>query len=153
MKRRLMSQAGFTLIEVMIVILLLGIVAALVLPRGLATATNHAAVDAQAQQLAGLIRLAREKAMAAGTDYRVIINANNCSLESEATSASQDKQAQISIDSRVSIVPQPPLGSTIIFNSKGLPQYGGGTIKVQNKGGDPESKNLVINEQGLVEIN
>lgn len=153
MKKRFASQAGFTLIEVIIVILLLGIAAALVLPRGLETAANHAVVDSQARQLAGLLRLAREKAMAAGTDYRVIINANNCRLESDAAPDSNDKEAQISIDNRVSIIPQHPLGSTITFNFQGLPQNGGGAIKIETKSGDHESKNLIINELGLVEIN
>ena len=148
MKKGFRSQAGFTLIEVIIVILLLGIAAALVVPRGLATAANHAALDSQTQQLAGMARLAREKAMAEGVEYEVIIEAKKCSLEA----ADGTEAAQFNIDERVSIVPQPPLSRTIIFDSKGLPQYGGGTIKVETKGEDPESKNLVINELGMVEI-
>lgn len=148
MKKRCRSQAGFTLIEVIIVILLLGIAAALVVPRGLATAANHAALDSQAQQMAGMARLAREKAMAEGVEYRLVIEAKKCSLEADDGT----EAAQFNIDERVSIVPRPPLTRTIIFDSKGLPQYGGGTIKVETKGEDPELKNVIINEQGFVEI-
>lgn len=148
MKQPIKTQAGFTLIEVIIVVLLLGIAAALVLPRGLGPATNHAALDSQAQQLAGMLRLARAKAMAEGTEYKVIIDTGKCRIEP----GSAADAPQMTVDDRVSIIPQPPLGRNIVFNSQGLPAGGGGIIKLQAKGGDMDVKTLAISEQGMVEI-
>lgn len=150
MKQSFKAQAGFTLIEVIVVVLLLGITAALVLPRGMGSATNSAVVDSQAQELAGMLRLARAKAMAGGNAYNLTINTDICRIEPAGAAAAP--VAQMTVDDRVTIMPQPPLGPNVVFNAQGLPPDGGGTIKLQTKGGQPETKSLVINEQGMVDI-
>lgn len=71
MRDRFRSESGLTLIELIIVLVLIGLITVLVLPRGLRQAANSAALDAESQKLAGIIRLARQKSMTAGTSYNI----------------------------------------------------------------------------------
>lgn len=73
MKIRFNNERGFTLIEVIVVLALIGLVAVLVLPRGLREAPNAAALEAEAQNLAGVIRLARQQAILKGSSSAISI--------------------------------------------------------------------------------
>lgn len=73
MKKRKMKQKGFTLIEVLIVIVILAVLAALVLPRMIAQPER--ALTAEAFNYLGVIRRAQENMSAPNNAYVTVLSA------------------------------------------------------------------------------
>ena len=75
MNTRLKKQKGFTLIEILVVVVILGILASIILPRLLAQ-TERANI-AEGQQMLGAIRTAQTRTMdlSQATGYLVLVNA------------------------------------------------------------------------------
>lgn len=146
MVKRLRDKAGFTLIEVIIVVLLIGLAAALVLPRGLREATTGAALDTEAQKLAGVIRLARQKAMAKNMKFTVNIN------EPDYTIVSGDgaiEEEPVTRDERIEVKNVPAM--KIEFLAGGAPVQPV-TVVLETTGEKPQSKTIEVNRLGIIDI-
>ena len=148
MNKRFSSKSGFTLIEVIVVMLLLGLAVALVLPRGLREATNGAVLDTEAQKLAGVIRLAREKAMSKALSYKITFDDKGYSL---FLGDSTNPESTVQTDIHLLLVPSPVLKGGVVFDGSGKVSAPG-TIVLQIVGNAAISKKVEINEEGNVDI-
>ena len=86
MKRSGFGQKGFTLIELVIVILLLGVMAAVVVPKffNLDDYRTRAAYD----EVAGAVRYAQKLAVASGCEVQVQVSGNSYALQQHSTNCS-----------------------------------------------------------------
>ena len=66
------AQSGFTLIELMAVVLIIGLAMGIVIPN--LTATRHSRLDEQARAVVARLELARERAIATGQPHRLLID-------------------------------------------------------------------------------
>ncbi len=80
--RRARARSGFTLIEIMAVVLILLMIAAIVIPR-VSLIASQAALD-DAKQLAATLDFAREKAIALGRAHRVVLDLDHAQYWIEA---------------------------------------------------------------------
>ncbi|MCL4439746.1 MAG: type II secretion system GspH family protein [Firmicutes bacterium] len=151
MNRRVSSESGFTLIEVIVVVLLLGIAAAMVLPRGYREATTGAALDTEAQKLAGVIRLARQKAVAGGRTYKVHLSTDNYHLAWQIGDGPETDEPLREIDSHV-IITKFPANRAIVFEPHGNPSTEVYTIILSDKGDGTATKTIEVNGLGTVDI-
>ncbi len=71
MNLEIKKQDGITLVEVIVVIALIGIMAAIALPASWQNESTELAVEGTARELASNLQLAREGAMRDGVSYRV----------------------------------------------------------------------------------
>jgi prepilin-type N-terminal cleavage/methylation domain-containing protein len=79
---RRVARAGFTLIEIMAVVLILLLLAAIVIPR-VSLVASQAALD-DGKQLAATLDFAREKAIALGRAHRVVLDLDHAQYWIEA---------------------------------------------------------------------
>jgi type II secretion system protein H len=70
------SKKGFTLIEVMIVVAIIGIMAAIAIPNFLSW-LDHYRVKGAARDIATAMHLAKMKAISQGVEYRVLFDLDN----------------------------------------------------------------------------
>jgi prepilin-type N-terminal cleavage/methylation domain-containing protein len=80
--RRAGARSGFTLIEIMAVVLILLLIAAVVIPR-VSLIASQAAID-DAKKLAAAIDFTREKAIALGRAHRVVLDLDHAQYWIEA---------------------------------------------------------------------
>ncbi|MHB9094392.1 MAG: GspH/FimT family pseudopilin [Eubacteriales bacterium] len=152
MNRRFSSQSGFTLIEVIVVVLLLGIAAAMVLPRGFREAATGAALDTEAQKLAGVIRLARQKAVTGGGTSKVHLSADSYYLTWQNSDGPETTEPSREIDSHVEITKFPP-DNVIVFGPTGATSLQESMIIIISEKGDGTmTKTLEVNGLGTVDI-
>jgi len=157
MKRELRSESGFTLIELAVVLVLIGLAAALVLPLGLSKATNSAALDTEAQKLAGTIRLARQKSITQdvpGTTYGVRFenstNATSYRLFSRNTATgSVWTGEEQELDKHVII--ETTDNTEIVFGNSG-DTSDTGIVVLMEVSGNNRTITLEVNSLGTVEI-
>jgi len=135
------------MIELMVVLFLIGLTAALVMPAGLGKATNSAALDSEAQKLAGTLRLARQKAMTEGVTYRLKFTASDYVFYVNGRTLPAEPSEKL--DKRVRLVTFP---APLTFDQKGLPSATGDILVLQDVGDSPETKTIEIKEKGTVVI-
>ncbi len=89
-----MKSEGFTLVELVVIILLLGIISAVALPRffNLKDYRTRAAYD----EVAGAVRYAQKLAVASGCEVQVVIGSNNYALQQHETDCTTGDFATIS---------------------------------------------------------
>lgn len=115
------GNAGFTVIELVVVIILLGIVSAVALPRFFDADgyRQRAAYD----EVAGALRYAQKLAVASGCEVQVLLTGNSYALQQHATDCSSGSFADISHHpvttatfSHVTLSPSP---GTLVFDAMG----------------------------------
>lgn len=147
-----MNRKGFTLIELVVILVLLGIIAAFAAPRlGNVTDSNAAAF---ADKLRADIRYAQSLAMTEGRRYRVYVNAlpapnpgyavvndaNGNSTWGEAGELAIDpaegNPLSVALDTGqyAGITVSTPAGGYVEFNSLGAPATGGTTLVISPGG-------------------
>ncbi|MDZ4340165.1 MAG: type II secretion system protein [candidate division NC10 bacterium] len=131
-RTRAMEEAGFTLIEMVLVILLLGFIAAVVIPRF----PRHPKAGLAARRLVSDIRYAKELSMRlqtmsgvyfiSSTEYRVF---QNNDINTAAKDPHTGTDFVVTLDGQLSgvTITQGLSGSTLKFNSLGTPLDGADT--------------------------
>jgi len=134
---------GFTLVEVIAVMILIGILAAIVIPRVGFDTTPRASVEGAAHMIASDIRYAQECAMATRTSKTITFSAGGNSYPF-TPSNNLDPSGRLLAGVTTSAL-------TLTFNSLGEPTTGGGgSVTVSGSGG---SKTIsVSNYTGKVSI-
>ena len=89
--RRPSGQAGFTLIEMALVVLLLGLMASLGLPLLSGFETNH--LDSSARRLAGTVKYLYNEAAMSGMEHRLTFELDDNAYRAEKVSLSGELQA------------------------------------------------------------
>ncbi len=125
----MLNPSGFTLIELIVAIIIIGILAATVLPRiDFGSTSSRASVDGAAYMIASDIRYAQEWAMANGVSKSIVFTNGSSTYSFNPVSAGMDPSAQLN---------GATIGSTITltFNSLGEPTAGGGSSMTVSAGG------------------
>jgi MSHA pilin protein MshA len=137
-------QSGMTLIEVILVMVIVGILAATILPRFNFAITSRASVDGAAYMIASDIRYAQEFAMANRVSKSVVFISGTSVYTFNPTS---------SFDSTGQLPSGVTVGGnfTITFNSLGEPILGGGGSVTVSGGGQTKTI-TVVNYTGKVNI-
>lgn len=151
MRKRFSPESGFTLIEVIVVILLLGIAVALVVPRGLRQASVGAALDTEAQKMAGTVRLARQKAMDSGLSYKVYFATDKYYLVRVNQDLSETAEPAQEVDGNAKIE-NAPGGRCITFFPAGTAAPEETVIVLAGTGDSTGKKTLTVNSRGIVDI-
>ncbi len=156
MQREFRSESGFTLVELAVVLVLIGLAAALVLPLGLSKAANSAALDTEAQKLSGNIRLARQKSITQsviGTVYGVrfenTADAAYYRLFAENAGGTVWTGEEQQLDRHI-IIDSASHGE-IVFDRSGNTNDTG-TVILKEKSGSNRTITLEINSLGTVDI-
>jgi len=141
---RIPQSQGFTLIEVILVMVIIGILAATVVPRIDFTISTTASVDGAAYIVASDIRYAQEFAMANRVSKSVIFTSGS-SVYTFSPTSTLDSSGQLPSGATIGTT------ITITFNSLGEPTAGGGGSLTVSGGG--ASKTItVVNYTGKVNI-
>ena len=119
---------GFTLIEVIMVMAIIGILAATVLPRIDFTISTRASVDGAAYMIASDIRYAQECAMATRTSKTITFSLGANSYSFALTPNNLDPTGQLPSGVTTTAL-------TLTFNSLGEPTAGGGSSVTVSAGG------------------
>ncbi|MBM4330270.1 MAG: hypothetical protein FJ117_03415 [Deltaproteobacteria bacterium] len=126
-----------TLVEVIVVMVIIGTLAAVFIPRLETTTSSRAAVDGAAYMIASDIRYAQEFAMARGISKGVIFT-SGASVYTFNPGSGLDSSGQL------------PAGATVVnnftitFNSLGEPTTGGGGSVTVSGGGQTKTISIVI---------
>jgi prepilin-type N-terminal cleavage/methylation domain-containing protein len=140
------QSKGFTLIEVILVMVIIGILAATVVPRIDFTISTTASVDGAANIVASDIRYAQEFAMA-NRISKTITFTSGSSVYTFGPPSNMDPSGQLPEGVRVSTT------ITITFNSLGEPiAGGGGSVTVEDLGGTQSKMITVENYTGKASI-
>jgi len=141
-------QSGMTLIEVILVMVIIGILAATILPRFNFAITSRASVDGAAYMIASDIRYVQECAMANRVTKSVVFTSGQSIYTFPATTPSTsglDPSGRL--PSGVTITTT----ITFTFNSLGEPTSGGGSSVTVSGGGQTKTIS-VVNYTGKVSI-
>jgi prepilin-type N-terminal cleavage/methylation domain-containing protein len=136
---------GFTIIEVILVMMIIAILAAVAIPRFDFATSSRASVDGGAYMIASDIRYAQEFAMANRVSKQVIFTINSPTYSFSPTS-NLDPSGRLPSGVTISN------NFTITFNSLGEPTTGGGG-SVSVSGGGQTRTITVVNYTGKVNIN
>jgi MSHA pilin protein MshC len=143
--RRIPQSKGFTLIEVVLIMVIVGILAVTVMPRIDFTLSTRASVDGAAYIVASDIRYAQEWAMANRVSKTVTFATATPTVYTFSPSSSLDPSGQL--PSGVTIT----TNYTVQFNSLGEPIAGGGGSVTVSAGGQTRTIS-VVNYTGKVNI-
>ena len=131
------QSKGFTLIEVIIVMVIIGILAATVMPRIDFTISTTASVDGAAYMVASDIRYAQEWAMANRVSKTITFTSGS-SVYTFGPPSNMDPSGRLPEGVRVSTT------ITITFNSLGEPIAGGGGSVTVEDLGSTQSKTITV---------
>ncbi len=130
---RTLNSDGMTLIEVIAAIIIMGILAAVVLPRFDFTISTKASVDGAAYMIASDIRYAQEFAMANRVSKTVTFTNGSSVYTFSPTSSGMDPSGRL--PSGLTITSTSPSPCIVTFNSLGEPITGGnGSVTVSSGG-------------------
>ena len=140
------QSKGFTLIEVILVMVIIGILAATVVPRIDFTISTTASVDGAAYIVASDIRYVQEFAMANRVSKTITFTSGSL-VYTFGPPSNMDPSGQLPEGVRVGTT------ITITFNSLGEPiAGGGGSVTVEDLGGTQSKMITVENYTGKVSI-
>ena len=135
-----LNPSGFTLIELILVMIIIGILAATVLPRiDFGTTSSRASVDGATNMIASDIRYVQEWAMANRVSKSIIFTNGSSTYTFNPMSTGMDPSGQLqSIGATI--------GTTITFtfNSLGEPTAGGGNPVTVSAGG--QSRTITVTQ-------
>ena len=140
---RTRNSKGMTLIEVIVVMIIIGILAAIVLPRFDFATSSRASVDGAAYMIASDIRYAQEFAMATRTSKTITFSAGGNSYSFNPTN-NLDPTGRLPYGVTTTAL-------TLTFNSLGEPTVGGGSSVTVSGGGQTRTIS-VVNYTGKVNI-
>ncbi len=143
MWKQLKKKEGFTLIEVVLVIVLIGLIAVIAVPRGLKQASDGAALETESQKLAGAIRMARQKAITYGQVYNVEINANSYNVV--------ESRLNTAVDGRVNLNPNLYGGGNIVQIDQTGTIFPDSTGNIQLTDGT-NTKTVQVTSNGTIDI-
>jgi MSHA pilin protein MshC len=146
---RTLNSEGMTLIEIILVMVIVGILAATLIPRFDFTISTKASVDGAAYMIASDIRYAQEFAMANRVSKTVTFTNGSSVYTFGPVSTGMDPSGQL--PSGVTITGTSPSPCIVTFNSLGEPITGGnGSVTVSSGG---QSKTITVrNYTGKVNI-
>jgi prepilin-type N-terminal cleavage/methylation domain-containing protein len=126
-----LNPSGFTLIELIMVMIIIGILAATVLPRiDFGTTSSRASADGAANMIASDIRYTQECAMANRVSKSIIFTNGSSTYTFNPVSTGMDPSGQLqSIGATIGTT------VTFTFNSLGEPTAGGGSSVTVSAGG------------------
>lgn len=143
--RKLADNRGFSLVEMMVVIAIIGILATVVIPRGSRQTELTAALDGDARVLAQNLRLAREKAMTQGVGLAI-----------RFTDASEYEMVNMEdntvVKSGIALnrgITGPATGTTIQFNVDGTLDN---ATSITLETTDGRKREVTVNKLGLVSV-
>lgn len=143
--RRMQAQKGFSLIEMMIVLIIFGILAAIAMPAFMKWRAHSAVNDAAASVMAHL-KQARNLAMAESRSVRVVVASTSYTFDSDTTgTCGHCKNVQIPMSQfsgNVSLSTTAS-GSTFTFASAGTASTG--TVTVSDSGDATYSRGVTVN--------
>jgi prepilin-type N-terminal cleavage/methylation domain-containing protein len=144
-----LNPSGMTLIEVIVAIIIIGVLAAIALPRFDFATSSRASVDGAAYMVASDIRYAQEWAMANRASKTVTFTNGSSVYTFNPASTGMDPSGQL--PSGVTITGTSPSPCIVTFNSLGEPIAGGnGSVTVSSGG---QSKTItVVNYTGKVNL-
>jgi prepilin-type N-terminal cleavage/methylation domain-containing protein len=144
-----LNSLGMTLIEVIAAIIIIGILAAVALPRFDFTTSSRGSAEGAAYMIASDIRYAQEWAMANRVSKTVTFTNGSSVYTFNPASTGMDPSGQL--PSGVTITSTNPSPCIVTFNSLGEPIVGGnGSVTVSSGG---QSKTItVLNYTGKVNI-
>jgi prepilin-type N-terminal cleavage/methylation domain-containing protein len=141
-----LNSDGMTLIEIILVTVIVGILAATLIPRFDFATSSRASVDGAAYMIASDIRYTQEFAMANRVSKSIIFVNGSSTYTFSPTSTGMDPSGQLqSLGATISTT------VTFTFNSLGEPTTGGGNTVTVSGGG--QSRTItVVNYTGKVNI-
>lgn len=140
----LLDKRGFSLVEVMVVVAIIGILATIVIPRGSRRTELGAALEGDARMLAQNLRLAREKAMTEGAKIGIRFTQPDQYQIMNLTTNTPIKKG-IALSREIS----GPTVATISFNTDGTLNVATTTTL---KTVDGRKRNVTVNKLGVVTV-
>jgi prepilin-type N-terminal cleavage/methylation domain-containing protein len=154
-KRRIKFQKGFTLVELMIVVVLIGIIAAIATPAFQRYAINANLKSAARDITSDFLRL-KERAIAENVEYRIIFNvAGNSYTIQQGTAAGAPyvdlmTKSPASFGSDINFTANTTFGAGAIFRSRGT--VTNGTIELINSRGSTATITVNITGRTYADI-
>jgi prepilin-type N-terminal cleavage/methylation domain-containing protein len=140
------SNSGFTLIEIMVVTIIIGVIAAIAAPNFLGLLNRNRITDA-AQQVEGALKEAQRQALRTGKSCTVNINTTDKKIENPSTTPPTNGclLTNRDLDSSSSSIQLNSNTTSIVFSGKG--NITGGTaptLVVSMSNGSPDQKCVVL---------